>query len=143
MPQATFKVVVDTNVWISFLIGRSLKGLDRLLLDGSIRLLFCDELMAELLEVLHRPKFSKYFTSQNIEELVELIRQLADWVEPTQQVDECRDPKDNFLLDLCLVGGADYLITGDQDLLVLNPFKETQIVHYRNFLESVKNNRDS
>jgi putative PIN family toxin of toxin-antitoxin system len=139
MPPETLKLVVDTNVWISFLIGRSLKGLDRLLVDGGIRLLFSAELLEELLEVLHRPKFSKYFRSCDIEELIELINQLADWVEPLCQVDECRDSKDNFLLDLCLAGSADYLITGDQDLLVLDPFRNTRVVHYRHFLDRLAN----
>ena len=47
--------------------------------------------------------------------------------------DDCRDPKDNFLLDLSVAGKANYLITGDEDLLVLNPYRNTKIVNYRDF----------
>jgi predicted nucleic acid-binding protein len=45
----------------------------------------------------------------------------------------CRDVKDNFLLDLCAAGKADYLITGDEDLLILGRFQHTQILDYRTF----------
>jgi len=52
--------------------------------------------------------------------------------------DACRDLKDNFLLSLAVDGKADYLLTGDNDLLALNPFKDTHIVTFSAFLEKIK-----
>lgn len=58
---------------------------------------------------------------------------MSEFVGITERVKVCRDEKDNFLLDLCLSGNADYLVTGDADLLTLNPFKKTEIIDYRSF----------
>ena len=48
-------------------------------------------------------------------------------------------PKDNFILDLCVSGNTDYLITGDGDLLVLNPFRGVEIINFRLFGEILSN----
>ncbi len=58
----------------------------------------------------------------------------------THHFDDCRDKKDNFLLDLSVSGHADYLVTGDDDLLTLNPFYGIQIVSYRTFQDSLSAN---
>ena len=127
------RIVVDTNIWVSYLIGKTLGSLTDKVIRDQIQLLFSDELLSEMIDVLHRDKFQKYFSPDNIQELLNLIHTKADFVEPDQQVSDCRDLKDNFLLDLCLTGQADYLITGDPDLLVLNPYHQTQILDYRQF----------
>ncbi|SLM30611.1 conserved hypothetical protein [Desulfamplus magnetovallimortis] len=129
----SLKVVIDTNIWIAFLIGKTLSGLSKALIDDRIRILFSDELFEELVEVLHRPKFTKYFSKEDITELISLIHSKTEFVEAKEKFEVCRDPKDNFLLDLCVAGNADYLITGDEDLLVLNPFCDVQIINYREF----------
>lgn len=87
----------------------------------------------EMNDVLHRPKFQRYFTLDVIKELVPLILSKVEIVEIKETFDVCRDPKDNFLLDLCVSGKADYVVTGDEDLLVLNPFKGIQIINYNSF----------
>ena len=55
------RVIVDTNCWISFLIGRKLSSLVTLLSDERIELVLCNELLEEIKEVTQRPKFAKYF----------------------------------------------------------------------------------
>lgn len=140
--QDQIRVVIDTNIWISYLIGQTLSGLTDHILTERVKILFSEELMAELFEVLQRKKFKKYFTSENIHELIGLIDAKFDCIEVTKQVKACRDEKDNFLLDLCVSGNADYLVTGDADLLELNPFQQTAIIDYRSFekvLEQLKN----
>ena len=126
---------MDTNIWISFLIGKELSGLDALLVARKAVVLFSDQLFEELLEVLHRPKFQRYFSPADIRELIELVNQCSEWVEVVHSCDACRDGKDNFLLDLCLSGSADYLITGDGDLLDLEHIGETVITHYRGLID--------
>ena len=128
------RVVVDTNIWIGFLIGKALSGLSEALND-RIRILFSEELFDELVEVLQRPKFKKYFSQNDIMELISLIHLKTERIEIKERFEDCRDPKDNFLLDLCVSGDADYLITGDDDLLALNPFRGVEIINYRNFRE--------
>jgi putative PIN family toxin of toxin-antitoxin system len=132
-------VVIDTNIWIGFLIGKTLSGLSEALINDKIRVLFSDELFEEVAEVLQRPKFKKYFSQNDIAELISLIHLKTEFVEIRERFEDCRDPKDNFLLDLCVSGNADYLLTGDDDLLVLNPFRDVQIISYRNFREILQN----
>ncbi|MFQ5633563.1 MAG: putative toxin-antitoxin system toxin component, PIN family [bacterium] len=132
---------MDTNIWISFLIGKTLAGLEDAIVDDQVKILFSTELFDELIEVLQRPKFKKYFSNENIQEFVSLIHSKVKWVKIKKRFNDCRDAKDNFLLDLSVSGNADYLITGDKNLLVLNPFHGTEIISYRTFqtvLESIK-----
>lgn len=138
MPRKKYRVVIDTNIWVSFLIGKMLSGLEDLIIDNSVQLLLSDELLEEMNDVLHRPKFQKYFSVDMINELVSLMLGKVEMVEIKETFDICRDPKDNFLLDLCHSGNAYYLVTGDEDLLSLNSFKGTQIIDYNSFQNMLK-----
>ena len=131
------RVVIDTNIWISFLIGKTLIGLRDAIISGRITILFSEELFAELIEVLQRPKFKKYFSATAIEQLIVLLYDRVEWIEITRHFDDCRDKKDNFLLDLSVSGHANYLVTGDDDLLTLNPFYGIEIISYRTFQDSL------
>ena len=122
------KIIIDTNLWISFLLSKKLDFIDNLLSFGNVRLIFCHELLAELLEVSARPKFKKFFTTNDKKLIFNIIERYADYVTVTSNVDLCRDVKDNFLLSLAKDSKADFLITGDKDLLVLKMFEETRIV---------------
>ncbi|MEE4354872.1 MAG: putative toxin-antitoxin system toxin component, PIN family [Desulfococcaceae bacterium] len=133
MSENNIRVVIDTNIWIAFLIGKALSGLSEAILSNKIRILFSDELFDELTDVLNRPKFRKYFSQKDTAELISLLHYRTEKIGITEKYKDCRDPKDNFLLDLCVSGKADYLITGDADLLALNPFHGTEIITYRLF----------
>jgi putative PIN family toxin of toxin-antitoxin system len=97
-------------------------------------LVFSQELIEEFLEVANRPKFRRFFSDSNIEELLETIDEYADFIKVTTKVNACRDVKDNFLLSLAIDGKADFLLTGDKDLLELNKFGETVITEISDFL---------
>ena len=73
------RVVIDTNIWISFLIGKSLTGLSESLISGQVIVLFSDALFRELIEVLKRPKFKKYFSETAIENLVTPLEYLSEY----------------------------------------------------------------
>ncbi len=133
MQNQKIRVVVDTNIWISFLIGKTIAGLSSAIINNSVQILFSEELFDELIEVLNRPKFKKYFSAEDIYELVSLINTKVEWIKIVEKFNDCRDPKDNFLLDLIVNGKADYLVTGDDDLITLNPYKNTKIFHYQEF----------
>jgi uncharacterized protein len=129
----SFKVIVDTNIWISFLIGKILRGLQYYINDRTVFITSCDEQVQELKEVFRKPKIKKYFTPEQTEEFFELFFEAAEVVPLKSKTDLCRDPKDNYLLSLATDANADYLITGDKDLLVLEKINQTQIIKYSAF----------
>ena len=132
------KVVIDTNIWISYLLGGLLQRIDEKIISKKVKVVVSDEMLKELSEVLSRPRFRNIFTAERIKELFSLLDSYAIVVSPSQKVSACRDEKDNFLLEVALEGKADYLITGDEDLLVLNPFHNTKIVRAKDFEEILK-----
>jgi len=127
------RVIVDTNVMISFLIGKRLQKLKNKLSDLSFTLILTDQLINELKLVTSRPKFRKYFDRQDVNEFIELISIIGLTYKIQDIPDVCRDPKDNFLLGLCLTGNADFLVTGDNDLLDLVAYKGTKIIKVSEF----------
>ncbi len=90
--------------------------------------------MNEFLSVVKRPKFRKFFEPEDIENLLEVIEDYAEFVDVKTSVSICRDMKDNFLLSLAIDSMADYLITGDKDLLELVNIDNTKILTMSQFL---------
>jgi len=126
--RKSIKVIFDTNIWISFLIGKRLQSIKDLIVAQQIIIVLSEQLLLELQLVTERPKLKKYFPEQKVEELVDFLTTLGRLHQPQATNFLSRDPKDNFLLDLAEKSKADFLVTGDKDLLVLNPFKKTKIV---------------
>lgn len=135
MQNKVSRIIIDTNLWISFLITNNFAKLDEILFSKHGILVFSQELLAEFLEVAKRPKFKRFFSTSTIEELLETIDEYANFVNVETEIKICRDPKDNFLLSLSVDGNADFLITGDKDLLELNKFGETKIISISDFLQ--------
>ena len=123
MENNVLRVVLDTNLWISFLLTKDYTKLDEIIFSNSCVLVFSDELLGEFLEVVKRPKFRRFISDSDIEEIIETIEEYADFIPVHSKTNVCRDPKDNFLLSLSLDGKVDYLITGDKDLLSLSNFE--------------------
>lgn len=135
MPNKTIRIILDTNLLISFLITKDYSKLDALIFSKQCIILFNDKLLEEFLEVAKRPKFRRFFPASAIEELLELLNEYADFINTTTKVEACRDAKDNFLLSLAVDGKADVLLTGDQDLLVLEKYNNTTIITLSDFLK--------
>jgi hypothetical protein len=131
------RIIIDTNLWISFLITNDFNKLDHFLNSDKYLVVFSDELFDELLEVVHREKFARYFNDLNIKILVEIINEKALFVNVFSIVNVCRDVKDNFLLSLAIDGDVDYLITGDNDLLILKHYKKTSILTINDFISTL------
>ncbi len=121
------KIILDTNILISFLISKDLNFLDKLFVKTNVKLLFSRESLVEFLEVIERPKINKYFSSIKLDILLHQLNKVSIFIETKSELKVCRDQDDDFLLILAKDGNADYLITGDKDLLVLNPFGKTNI----------------
>lgn len=128
MKNKSVKVIFDTNVWISFLIGKRLSKIKNHIINGNITIITTEQLLLEIKIVTSRNKLKKYFPKESVNELIELLETIAVNViiKPRHFIN--RDPKDNFLLDLIDFSKADYLVTGDKDLLRHNPFKTSEIL---------------
>jgi hypothetical protein len=118
-------------IWISFLIGKLLTGLDDYILDGLLDGVMPEEQLEEITTVLKRPKFRKHFSTDDIGEFLSLIYKTAVIVKVHHTIKDCRDEKDNFILETAIRGKADYVVTGDKDLLVLNPYRGKKIIGFR------------
>ena len=134
------KLVLDTNVFVSALLKRSsVPGqILQAWRDGRYDLLVSDPLYEELSNVLRRRKIKAYLEPELARRLLELIRDYATWVEvahvPSRAV---RDPKDLMVLGTALGGKARFVVTGDEDLLVLRSFRGIRILTPKEALEVI------
>jgi len=132
------RFVFDTNVIVSAaLLAGSVPGqaFDKALDKG--RILISVPVLLELVEVLSRKKLNKYLLEEErMRFLVALLKE-AELVEITEAVTDCRDAKDNKFLELAVSGEADCIISGDDDLLVLSPFRGIPILTPREFLSDL------
>ncbi|MCO5234958.1 MAG: putative toxin-antitoxin system toxin component, PIN family [Chitinophagaceae bacterium] len=128
--------IFDTNLLISAsLIGDTspAKALDRLVLLGKFA--FSNTTFDEFAEVLFRKKFDKYFLNDDEKwRIVTRISSNAVFFSSTEEITSCRDPKDNKFLELAVTAKASCIITGDEDLLELHPFRGIPIVNVHDFL---------
>ena len=125
----------DTNAIISAMLSRTATpgvALSRAYDTGEI--LVSVPLMRELYDVVSRPKFDRFVTPSERERFLGLLLRDAQLVEITESIQACRDPKDDQALELAVCGRADWIITGDADLLVLDPFSGIRIVTPTDFL---------
>jgi putative PIN family toxin of toxin-antitoxin system len=123
------RVVVDTNILVSQLIlPESLPA--RVLAQVAARsvLLFSESTMYELADVLSRPKFDRYVSREDRKGFIRRIGRIAEFVPIIQTVRECRDPKDDRILEVALNGQAETIITGDADLLEMNLWRGIAIL---------------
>ncbi|MFZ2905679.1 MAG: putative toxin-antitoxin system toxin component, PIN family [Cyclobacteriaceae bacterium] len=136
--QKPSKVIIDTNIWISFLIGKELQDLRDRIVNEKIKVITTDQLINEIRLVTSREKLKKYFSQEKVSDLISLLNILADKVK-IKKIDEiCRDPKDDFLLALSKESKANYLITGDKDLLDIKVYGRTKILTVKQFKEKIR-----
>ncbi len=128
MMQKNIIVIFDTNVWLSFLIGKKLSVLENYINDKRITIILTPQLLLKIKNVTSREKLRKYFSEAASYDLLKMLEAQAENVNIKEVYFISKDPKDNFLLDLIDISKADYLITGDNDLLELNPFKTAKIL---------------
>lgn len=127
------RIIVDTNLWISFLIGKKLAGLLDFLSDEKVELVVSQELLNEVLEVASRPKLKKYFSQEHLNLVEDFMTQETLFCRINNVPARCRDSKDDYLLELALVSKANYLITGDKDLLSMGEIGCCQIITVMEF----------
>ena len=132
------RVVVDTGILVSALIRPkgTIGDVLHALRDGRFTAIYSTSMMLEVTEVLSRPRIQEKYHIQpdDITALINLIRLRGELVIPRQTITACRDPKDNKFLEAALAGEVNAVVTGDDDLLVLNPFEGVDILRLAEFL---------
>jgi putative PIN family toxin of toxin-antitoxin system len=118
------RIVFDTNVYISALFfGKKVKEIfKRGFKDCDVYV--SPELLAELEDVIARKEF---FVSEETSRDIEYILSKVKIIKPTVKITKCRDPKDNFVLEIAQTCQADFIVTGDKDLLVMQVWHDTFI----------------
>ena len=132
------RLVLDTNTLISaFTNEKSVSASFFRQVRHTHQLLASSDSVAELLRVIHKPKFDKKFIGreESRKRLIFEYIDLATFPEITQISTDCRDPDDNIFLSIALSGGADFIISGDLDLRVLNPYHGVRILTIREYAE--------
>ena len=129
------KVIFDTNLWISFLIGHQTQFVRRMLTDMRFDVYVCSQLINEIRDVASREKIRKYIGETDIDDLLAIINAFCQFaiIEAEVAPSAIRDPKDLYLLALADTIGADYIVSGDADLTDLGKHHQTRIMKLADF----------
>lgn len=129
------RIILDTNILISGLL-LSLSTSQQLfdLVTEKHILLISESTFTEFYKTIIKKKFDKYLSLEKRLKFLTTLREKAILINIVENITICRDIKDNQFLELALSGEADFIITGDNDLLVLNPFREIDIITIKEFL---------
>lgn len=130
------RVIIDTNIFVRMLLGSENCGaIYNAFADGIFDIVISEPLFSEIIDVINRPKFKKIIEAKDKNKLIELIKIDAAWFSPEEKISVCRDPKDNIVLECALAAKVDCIVTDDDDLLSLNPYKEIGIISAMEFLK--------
>lgn len=127
------RVVLDTNVFVSAILGGKLG----IILDewraDQFTLLVSEAIVREYLDVIHRPKFK--FSPVEIATITEYLLKMAEFVTPMETISVVEaDPSDNKFLEAALAGKVIYVVSGDHHLLQLETFREIKIIQAHEFI---------
>jgi putative PIN family toxin of toxin-antitoxin system len=131
------KIILDSNIWVSFAIGKRLHELEYVFNQSDMYVYTCHQLFLEVNTTLQKPKLQKYVSPERRKVLLEYMA-ICPMATIDARTTRCRDPKDNFLLNLAQMVQADFLITGDNDLLVLKRHFVTVIISFHDFISLLK-----
>jgi len=132
------KYICDTNILLSSLISSSSPPAQTIdFIKDNALFSFSKETFSEFEEVLKRPKFDKFLSKEKRLNFINEVFELSVFYEVLVKTDICRDPKDNKFLDVAVVSHAEFLITGDEDLLILERIENTFILTPRNFVDTL------
>ncbi|MGE0645842.1 MAG: putative toxin-antitoxin system toxin component, PIN family [Nitrospira sp.] len=128
--------MLDTNTLISGVLLKDTvpgQAVRKVITDDQ--LLMSEVSLYELADVLSRKKFDRYISLQDREEFVRLVFRVAEIVPIVTAVHECRDETDNRILEVAINGEAEWIVSGDQDLLILNPFRGIAIIKPGDYMQ--------
>ena len=131
------KVVLDSNVFVSFLISHRppISTILDLWARGELVIYYSTEILDELKAALKYPKIRKLVSNSETESLIDAIKILGILVIPAKKIEICRDKKDDKYLEVGLESTSKFLISGDKDILALGEFEGIKIVSPRDFVD--------
>ncbi len=134
------RIVIDTNVLVSALLVKKSVPFQvvSIAFEQGI-ILYSNTTFSELQQVLSRRKFDKYITPEERNIFLLKFSNESEFVEIQEKIQACRDAKDDKFLELAVNGSADFIVTGDADLLILNHFREIDIITPEAFIDHFKN----
>lgn len=128
------KVILDCNIWISFLLSKQDCLLKRMLMDTRFDIYICEELLSEIINVARRDKIRKRVSENELQQLLKIIDAFCEKTTIDHIAESIiRDPKDLYLLSLAETIDADYIVSGDKDLTDLNQHLRTRIIKLADF----------
>lgn len=128
------RVILDCNIWISFLLSKQDCLLKRMLMDTRFDIYVCKELLSEIINVARRDKIRKRVSENELQQLLKIIDAFCIKTTISQIAESIiRDPKDVYLLSLAETIDANYIVSGDKDLTELNQHLKTRIVKLADF----------
>jgi putative PIN family toxin of toxin-antitoxin system len=128
------KIVIDTNLLISYIIRGGNSPLSTVIKNENHIILASSELIEEYISVLKRPKFQRYFDIVNVDDIMNGFIKLLTLVQVDSTVKLCRDPNDDFIIQLAISGNSDFLITGDKDILALERIGNCRFITISEFI---------
>ena len=138
MSDSRPRIILDTNLLISrALTPSSLTASAVRLMIDHCELLVSQATMDEFATTLTRVQSKGFVKQGEALMLITSYKEMVEWVPIIERVQECRDPKDNKFLELAVNGQADYIVTGDKDLLVLHPFRGIPILTAKDFIATI------
>ena len=131
------KIVFDSNVLVSAVILPNTVPASSFdtILDKGYHFLISKPVFNEITDILMRTKFDRYISQEKRITFLEVFLNHSISIDTTSKILDCRDPKDNKYLELAIDGKADAIITGDSDLLILNPYHRISIITPSVFLD--------
>lgn len=136
------RVILDTNIIISALLkpkGKQATIL-RMAKKGLFQIQMSSPIFEEIKRVFGYPKIWKKIFSpkERLDQTIAALVRVSEWIEPEEKFHIIKnDTSDNKYLECAAEGGADYIVSGDEDLLSLGNFQHTKIVSTRTFLEII------
>lgn len=135
MAESRIRVIIDTNWWVSIALSKMRHEIiNQVILNDSFELYASRELDIEVMDMINKSHLKKLFRLNHYFEFLYYYAESTILFPITSKVTICRDPDDNYLLALAKDAKANFLITGDKDLLSLKQFEQTLIVSLPEFL---------
>ena len=136
------KIIIDTNIWISVFINKDYQSFIKKILENDLKIISSFRQLEEISIVLSGPKLKKLINKNLIEEFLLLFLKSVEIVESKVKIKDCRDAKDNFILETAISGQGDFIVTEDNDLLILDPYKNLRIVTVKEFYKKLDRKSD-
>ena len=129
------KILFDSNLWISFMIGKRLSSLADVLCRHDVEVYICDQQLDEIRQVIARPKFDKLISDETRYYFFEMVYDVCFFTDITIEAEsDIRDPKDLYLLSMAESVPVDYIVSGDKDLTDLGQHAGIPILKYSELL---------